>query len=81
MQVAGNLVAAVGMGIQVQHADVARAVRVRAHGGVRPEDRVVAAQDDRYGANLDELPHQLANRLVRFLDAQRMHGGIAVVHH
>ena len=79
--VAHQLLAAVRVSVEVDHSQLAGAVDVSAPRGVGPEDRVVAAQDDRHRARRRDLTDHLADRFDRLLDAERIHGGVAVVDH
>jgi hypothetical protein len=42
---------------------------------------VIAAEDERQRAGLRDLAHQLPDGAHRGLDAERIDGGISVIHH
>ena len=66
-QVAVDDVGGVGVGVEVDDADVAVAVHVGDRGGRGPGDRVVAAEDDRHDAARRDGVHAFADVGVRHL--------------
>ena len=76
---APGVVGGVGVGVEMDDADAARAAHLGDGGGRRPGDRMVAAEDDRDGAGPRDLEDLAVDHRVAALDPRRDDVGVAGV--